>query len=91
MAHGTAFVRRLTANLFFYSIQRPDPLQRFSRHRRRMRLLQIVELASDMRPTRGLLNAAIFLELIEACVGIGLQRATKLFQMLGGMFSFAIR
>jgi len=62
-----------------------DPYQRFSRHRRRMRLFQIVELAPHMRPARSLLNAAIFVELIESRVGIGLQRATKLLQMLRGM------
>jgi len=56
-----------------------------------MRLLQIVELASAMRPTRGLLNATIFVELIEPGVGIGLQRATKLLQMPFRMFAFAIR
>ena len=56
-----------------------------------MRLFQIVEVAPHMRPARGRLNAAIFVELIEARIGIGLQRATKLFQMLRGMFAFAIR
>ncbi len=63
------------ANLFFDPIQCADPPQGFPCHRRSMRLFQIVELASDMRPTRGLLNATIFVELIEPGVGIGLQRA----------------
>lgn len=90
LAHGTAFVRRLTANLFFDSIQRPDPHQRFPRHRVSVRLFQIVELAPHMRPTRGLLDTPIFVELIESRIGIGLQRATKRFQMLRGMLAFAI-
>jgi hypothetical protein len=30
-----------------------------------VRLLQIVELAPHMRPARGLLDAAVFVELIE--------------------------
>jgi hypothetical protein len=44
-----------------------------------------------MRPARGLLDAAVFVELIESRVGISLQRATKRFQMLRGMLAFAIR
>ena len=56
-----------------------------------MRLFQIVELAPHVRPAGGLLDAPIFIELIEACVGIGLQRALKLLQMPLGMFAFAIR
>ena len=77
--------------MFFDAIQRADPLQRLPRHRRSVRLFQIVELAPHVRPARGLMNAAIFVELIEARVGIGLQRAAKLLQMLRGMLALAIR
>jgi len=52
----------------------PDNHQRFPRHRGSVRLFQIVELAPHMRPTRGLIDALIFVELIESGVGIGLQR-----------------
>ena len=54
-------------------------------------MLQIEELAPHMRPARRLLDAAIFVELIESGVGIGLQRAAKLLQMPLGMFALAIR
>jgi hypothetical protein len=56
-----------------------------------MGLFQIVEVTPHMRPARGRLNAAILVELIEARIGIRLQRTAKLFQMLRWMFAFAIR
>ena len=90
LADGSAFVRRSTANRFFDSIQRADPLQRLPRYRRTVRLFQIVEVTPHVRPARCVLNATIFIELIESRIGIRLQRAAKLFQMLRGMFAFAI-
>src|SRR5438034_1226737 len=44
-----------------------------------------------MRPARRLLNTAVFVELVEAGVGVGLQRAVKLSKVALGMFAFAIR
>jgi hypothetical protein len=58
---------------------------------RTMRLLQVVELAPDMRPARDFLNAPIlFIELVESGIGICLQRSPKRAQMLFGMFALAI-
>src|SRR5260370_980772 len=91
LADLAALFRRTAANLFFDAIQRTDPLQRFPRYRRSVRLLQIVKLAPHMRPARGLMNEAIYVELIESRVGIGLQRAAKLAKMPLRMFPFAIR
>jgi hypothetical protein len=90
LAPSAALVRRLAADLFFDAVQRADPLQRFARYRRTVRLLQIVEVTPHVRPARGLLDATIFIELIESRIGIRLQRAAKLFQMLRGMLAFAI-
>ena len=59
LAHATAFVRWFAANRFFDAVQCPDPFQRFPRHRRRVRLFQIVEVAPHMRPTGGMLDAAV--------------------------------
>ena len=84
-------VRRSTANRFFDSIQRADPLQRLPCHRRTVRLFQIVKMTPHVRPARRWFDATIFIELIESRIGIGLQRTAKPFQMLRGMFAFAIR
>jgi hypothetical protein len=78
LADFAALVRRLATDLFFDAVQFADPLQRFPRHRGSVRLLQIVRLAPHVRPACGLLDAAVFVELIGSCIGIGLQRATKL-------------
>jgi len=55
-------------------------------------LLQVVELASHVRPTGDFLNPTIlfFIELIESGIGIGLQRTLKPTQMSLGMFALAI-
>src|SRR5262245_27227636 len=48
-------------------------------------------MSSHMRPASGLLKSTIPVKLIETCVGIGLQRAAKLLQVLFGMLALAIR
>jgi hypothetical protein len=40
-----------------------------------VRLIEIVELASDMRPTRSLDDLALLIKLVEARIAIGLQDA----------------
>ena len=47
----------------------------------------IPELAPHVRPAGSFPDAVIFIELIESCVGIGLQRATEVSQMLLRMFA----
>ena len=69
---------------FFDSIQRADPLQRFPRHRRTMRLLQIIEVTPHVRPTRRVLDANIFIELIESRIGIRLQRTANFSRCCAG-------
>ena len=44
-----------------------------------------------MRPARRVLDANIYIELIEARISIGLQSTEKLLQMALGMFPFEIR
>src|SRR5215469_12954077 len=56
-----------------------------------MRLFQVIELASNMRPARNFLDPASFVQLPESSVSIGLQLAAEISQVLLGMFSFAIR
>jgi hypothetical protein len=87
LADGSAFVGRSAANRFFDSVQRTDPLQRFPRHRRTVRLFQIVEVAPHVRPAGRLFDATIFIELIESCIGVRLQPTAKLLQMLRRMLA----
>ena len=56
-----------------------------------MRLLQVVQLASDMDPARSFLNAVSFIKMVESGVSIGLQNAPKLLEVPSRMFAFAIR
>ena len=80
-----------TADLLLNGIQGCDSFQSLTGKRRGVRLLQVVELAPDVRPAGNFLDAAIlFIELIESGVGIGLQRTAKPAQMLLGMFALAI-
>src|SRR5262249_33607748 len=58
---------------------------------RTMGLFEIMELATTVRPTCDFMNPTILIQLIEAGVRIGLQRAPKPPQMLQGVFSSAIR
>lgn len=55
-----------------------------------MRFHQVVELAPDVRQTRRLLNGPIFIELVEARVGVGLKNAAEIAEMLLWMLSLAI-
>src|SRR5580658_8883553 len=71
-------------------IQSCDPFQSFSSQRRGVGLFEVIELAANVRPASHLLNPIIFIELIETCVGICLQRTLKRPQMLLGVFASAI-
>ena len=55
-----------------------------------MRRYQIGKLSAHVRPTGGFLNAPGFVDLLEACVAIGLQRTRELAQMRLRMLAFAI-
>ena len=80
-----------TADLLLNGIQGCDSFQSLTGNRRCVCFLQVVELAPDVRPTGDFLDSAIlFIELIESGVGIGLERAPKLAQMLLGVFALAI-
>src|SRR5271168_4516817 len=54
-------------------------------------LHQIEELAPDMRHARSFLYQAVFIELVEASVGVGLKDATEVCQVPLRMFSLAVR
>src|SRR5271155_1069902 len=56
-----------------------------------MRALDVEELAPDMGPAGGLLDAASVVEVMEACVAIGLQGPAEVGQMATRMLAHAIR
>ena len=69
----------------------PMRSQRFRRHRRFVRDVQIVELSAHVRPAGRFLNASCFVDLIETRVAIGLQRAREAAQVRFRMLALAIR
>ena len=71
-------------------VQSRDPLQSFLGHRRLVSDVKIVELPSDVRPTRRLANASGFIDLVEPRVPVGLQRAREVAQVTLGMLALAI-
>jgi hypothetical protein len=56
-----------------------------------MRTLDVEELAPNMGPAGGLLDAAGVVEVMEACVAIGLQSPAEVGQMAARMLAHAIR
>src|ERR1700692_4807789 len=55
-----------------------------------MRDMDLVELASGMSPTRDFVDRSSFIELLEACEGVGLQSALIVLQVLPWVLSLAI-
>ena len=55
-----------------------------------MRDMDLVELAPGMSPTRDFVDRASFIQLLEACEGVGLQSALIVLQMLQWVLSPAI-
>jgi len=78
------------ANLALDSVELADTLDGFAGDRRRVRLLQVVELAPPVRPAGYFLDAALGIELVESRIGVGLQGSAKLPQMPLGMLALAI-
>src|SRR5271163_4825378 len=56
-----------------------------------MRDMDLVELASGMRPTRDFVDRSSFIKLLEACEGVGLQSTLIVLQVLPWVLSLAIR
>src|ERR1700756_2155596 len=56
-----------------------------------MRLVKVVELASDVCPACGFTDAALFVKPVETCVSISLQNALIVPQVRRRMLALAIR
>src|SRR5580692_1915479 len=99
LQHGTStsgtslpsLVRRPGSNLTFDRIQLPNTLQGFGGQWRSMRYLQLIELASYVRPAGRFLYPSTLIKMMESGVGIGLQDATEAAQMFSRMLTTTIR
>jgi hypothetical protein len=67
VANFSALIGRPAAYLLLDPVQDSDSLKGLSRNRRSVRLLQVVKLAPNVRPTRRFLNASSRVKLIEPC------------------------
>src|SRR5271163_3361145 len=52
--------------------------------------MDLVKLAACMRPAGNFINGAIAVQMMEPCIGVRLQAALEVLQMLSWMFSLAI-
>ena len=66
------FVGRLALDLGLDDVQLGDPPQRFGRQGRRSCLMQVVELASRVRPAGDFQDTAVVEQRVEAGIGVGL-------------------
>ena len=83
-------ISRLATYLILDRIQGTDPAQSFCGCWRCVNNMNLVELASGMCPTRGLVDV-FSIQVMKACIGIRLKSALEGLQMLAGMFPLAIR
>ncbi len=72
LTNRAAYLRRAASDLGLDGIEHGDALYRLCTRRRRVRDMDLVELASGMSPTRDFVDRSSFVELLEACEGIGL-------------------
>src|SRR5260370_9272896 len=91
VAHTAGCVRRASSDLLLDRIEKRDAFDGFGCDRRLVRLHQVEELAPDMRHARSFLYQAVFIELVEARVGVGLEDATEVCQVPLRMFALAVR
>lgn len=82
--------RRLAANLGLDRIQGADPLERLGRNRRRMRLVQLIELPPDVCPEGRFDDLPIGIQGLVTTEGIGLKNSGKGFQVRLRMFAPAV-
>jgi hypothetical protein len=90
LANRTARRRRFAANFFFDAIQSADAGEGFSGGGRRLKYMNIVELAPRMSPAGYLVDNTAIVKMMKASVGVRLQSTLKVFQMLARMLALAI-
>ena len=80
----------LAANLVFDGIESADPGQCLGRCRRCVDNMDLVELAASVCPAGNFIDRAIAVEMMEPGIGVGLQAALEVLQMLPWMLALAI-
>src|SRR5579859_1313860 len=86
-----AKIGRLAADLFFDAVECADAVDGFGGDRRRMNRVDVVELTAGMCPACDFVYGTAFVEVMEACIGIRLQRTLEVLQMCSWMLALAIR
>src|SRR5262245_339769 len=83
--------RRLTAAFVLDRVEFANPTQRLCRHRRSGLLLNLVKVASRVRPTRSKDNIAVHRQLLKAGVAIDVQDALEARKMRRRTLGFSVR
>src|SRR5690606_34976637 len=83
-------VRWPSADLAFDLVECTDPGEGLLRDRRAGRLVDVVELAPNVRPTSSLHDTARLVKTIEAGIAVRLQNAAEALQVLGRVSRLAI-
>jgi len=80
----------LAAYFFFDAIEGSDASQRLGCYGRGVDGMDVVELAPRMCPACDFIDGAVAVEMMKSGIGIGLQRALEVLQVLPGMLALAI-
>lgn len=89
MPGGASLIRRLAADRAFDGVELCDAVERALGDRRAIGLMDVVELAPRMCPAGGLADVAAAIEVVEAGISVGLQRALESLQVSSRMLAFA--
>ena len=90
LTDGLADFRRAASDLGFDGIECGDALDGLGCRRQRMGNMDLVELAPRVRPASRFDDGSIFVEMLEAGVGVGLERPLVELQMPLRMFALAV-
>lgn len=82
MANQAPNIPRLASYLLLYGAKSTDPVERFSGDRRSMGHMDVVELASRVRPTRYFVDPSTLVQMPQATVRVCLQIKQRLTRVL---------
>src|SRR6266849_6231973 len=90
LTDGLADFSRAAPDLGFDGVECGDALDGFGCGGRSMCDMDLVELAPRVRPARHFDDGSIFIEMLEACVGVGLERPLVELQVPARVLSLAV-
>ena len=79
-----------SSDLSFDGVESGDPLDGFGRDLRSVGDMDLVELASRVSPARNFNDVSCFVELLEACVGVGLESTLVELKVLAWVLALAV-